>query len=377
MIRFYSSEEKTITGVLIDLPYTGTPYTSVTLYVNDDEYTATWTWDVYGGIYVASGVIHITRNAAGEEISQTQQAQGMGAITAQQGINTVWSSAGEVTISGVDVLSNSESFTLDGVSSSFYGVGLSGTGVYDAPARKGESISVPGRNGNIWVDDGSFENVLVTYPCWMSADFDEKVDDFRAYLSRHSDAYYKLTDTYHPGEYRMGRYAGPFMTTPGTRNKSGRMDVAFDCMPQRFLNSGNEWTELNIGGSTEITNPTLFPAYPVICFQFGTTVTPTGGTLYISFYDLAAEETSSITISWAGGSVGYLDTADMSVRIDRTSPVDSPDWESFAITNPRVKTLGGAGELVLGGGKTIRINDGSGGSLALTHLSILPRWWTI
>lgn len=268
-------------------------------------------------------------------------------------------------------------FTLDGHSTTEWGIGLSAGGVYDAPARKGESISVPGRNGNIWVDDGSFENILLTYPCWMSEEFDANIDGFRAFLALHSDKYYELRDTYHPDEYRLARYAGPFTADPGTRNKSGRMDVAFDCAPQRFLDSGNTWTELNIGGSTEITNPTLFPAYPVICFQFGTTITPTGATLDVIFYDPEEETQCSIVISWAGGSVGYLDTADLSVRIDQTSPVDSPDWESFKITNPRVKTLSGDGELALKGGKTIRINDISGGTYALTHLSILPRWWTI
>lgn len=116
-----------------------------------------------------------------------------------------------------------------------FGVGLSGSGVWDAPARKGESISIPGRNGNIWVDDGSWENIFVTYPCWIADGFDQKVDEFRGWLAQHSDKYYRITDTYHPDEYRLGRFAGEFLATPGTRNLTGRFDVVFECDPRRFF----------------------------------------------------------------------------------------------------------------------------------------------
>lgn len=125
-------------------------------------------------------------------------------------------------------------FTFDERSSTEWGIGLSGTGVWDAPARKGEQIYIPGRNGAVWVDDGSFENIEVAYPCWMSEGFSDRIDDFRAFLEAHADQYYQLTDTYHPNEYRRGRYAGEFEAEPGTRNLSGRFNVVFDCEPFRY-----------------------------------------------------------------------------------------------------------------------------------------------
>lgn len=379
MIRFYSSEEKRLTAVSITLPYTGTAYTSADLYLNDDHYTATWSQNVYGGIYAASGWLIINRDAQGGEISpQRIPAQNMGVIMAQAGMNTVYSPQGEVTIADVDLMPNAESFIFDGLSTSFFGIGLSGTGVWDAPARKGESVSVPGRNGNIWVDDGCFENIFVTYPCWMSKDFSANIDDFRAFLSAHSDNYYMLRDTYHPGEFRMARYAGAFAADPGTRNESGRFDVTFDCMPQRYLATGNEWQPMTIGGRTYGTNPTLFPASPVICYQFDG-VSPGTDRLILAFNDVQTVTTTTITIPAGGGSVYYLDTADYSVRRSIHYEVDSPDWNSFPTIGAKATLSGDGGDLILKPGKTINIYDQSTGTETppLLHLSMLPRWWTI
>ena len=51
--------------------------------------------------------------------------------------------------------------TYDGVDSSSFGVFISGDGVFDAPARRGEMISIPGRNGSLFMDEGVFENITV------------------------------------------------------------------------------------------------------------------------------------------------------------------------------------------------------------------------
>lgn len=155
------------------------------------------------------------------------------------------------------------SFTIDGRTSTEWGIGISAGSAWDAPARRGEKYSVPGRNGDIWVDGSAYENAILNYPCWIAEGFNLEVDDFRDFIARHGDAYYRLTDTYHPDEYRMARYAGGFEAEPGTRNLTGRFGVSFDCDPRRFLLSGETEEEL----TTSITNPTRFIAYPLIRIQ--------------------------------------------------------------------------------------------------------------
>ena len=162
----------------------------------------------------------------------------------------------------------SEYFTFDGKKSSDFGVMISGNGVWNAPARRGTQISVPGRNGDIWVDDGAYENAIVTYPCYIADGFADRVDEFRAWLAAHSYDYYMLYDTYHnplgsrDGTLRKARFLGPFTTEPGTRNLTGHFDVSFDCFPLREYNLRQSIHSVGQAtqGTVEITNPEYQPA---------------------------------------------------------------------------------------------------------------------
>ena len=77
-------------------------------------------------------------------------------------------------------------FEFDGVNSFAYGVFVTGKSVYDAPSRDVESVSVPGRNGDILIDKGRFKNIDITYHCGCFAankfDFARKVAAFRSML---------------------------------------------------------------------------------------------------------------------------------------------------------------------------------------------------
>lgn len=51
-----------------------------------------------------------------------------------------------------------------------------GKGTYGAPSRDIEQIHVPGRNGDILVDNGGWNNVTIKYPnCNILSNFDENV----------------------------------------------------------------------------------------------------------------------------------------------------------------------------------------------------------
>lgn len=275
-------------------------------------------------------------------------------------------------------------FTLDGHSTTEWGIGLSGSSVWDAPARKGESISVPGRNGNIWVDGGSFENILLTYPCWMSEEFDEHVDDFRTFLAIHSDKYYKLSDTYHPDEFRLARYAGPFTADPGTRNKSGRMDIVFDCMPQRFLNAGNEWVQMPVpsesveGGALigTIENTTPFATFPIICFSVTNSGSLADCTCKFRF-ESESGATNSIIISYVVSGHGtygyhYINTEDLTRRFSRNLVTD---WQSIGTNSGPVMITDA--EIKLEPGVTTIYDESTGANPVLQTFRIMPRWATI
>ena len=145
-------------------------------------------------------------------------------------------------------------FNFDGVDSSKYGVYISGEATYNAPARRGEKVSIPGRNGDLIIDEGAYENIPVTYRSFIGTkhkeEFDARIEALRAELVARG-TYRRLTDTYHPDEFRLGAYREGLEVEPTMHNRAGEFDVVFDCKPQRFLTAGEE--EINVGewGETE------------------------------------------------------------------------------------------------------------------------------
>lgn len=163
-----------------------------------------------------------------------------------------------------------KSLIFDGESSRNYGVYITGEAVYNAPERDVEMVSIPGRNGAFALDNGRFENIEVSYPAGIFADnetdFAEAISDFRNFLCSRK-GYVRLTDEYNPGEYRMAIYKSGLEVDPA-QLKAGEFEIVFDCKPQRFLTSG-ETARAVVDGQT-LTNPTLFPASPLIkCKGYG------------------------------------------------------------------------------------------------------------
>ena len=155
--------------------------------------------------------------------------------------------------------------TYDGVDSRDFGVFISGEGAFDAPARRGEMISIPGRNGSLFMDEGVFENITVEYPAFIGtgyeAIFRQKLGNFRSALTSRGN-YKRLTDTYHPDEFRLGVYHEGLEVDPKVITRAGGFTIKFDCKPQRFLLSGEVPQVFTVNGT--IINPTLFASSPLI-----------------------------------------------------------------------------------------------------------------
>ena len=152
-------------------------------------------------------------------------------------------------------------FTLNGVSSTTYGVYISGQGTFNAPARDYNIIPVPGRNGDLVGPEKRFQNGTLVYPAFIYSNFDTNIADFRNFLLS-LVGYHDLTDTYHPNEIRKVLFKGPFDAEVEKKNDAGRFDLEFVCKPQRYLASGNTKTTLTANGS--ITNPTKFASQPLL-----------------------------------------------------------------------------------------------------------------
>ena len=165
-----------------------------------------------------------------------------------------------------------KSLTFDNVNSLDYGVHINGEGVYNAPERDVEMISIPGRDGDYALDHGRFHNIDVTYPAGIGeisqTDFADKISAFRNALASRR-GYCRLEDDYHPDEFRMGVYKSGLEASPVMYNRAGEFDLVFNCKPQRFLKSGEQRTEFTQDGT--INNPTLFESKPLLeLYGYGT-----------------------------------------------------------------------------------------------------------
>lgn len=242
-----------------------------------------------------------------------------------------------------------ERLIFNGINSADYGVYISGDAVYNAPERSVEMVSIPGRNGNLAIDNGRFENITVQYPafCWAEnqSDFAAKLSDFRnAILS--AVGYQRLEDDYHPDEYRQAVYKAGLNVDPTQYNRAGEFTIEFDAKPQRFLVSGETATIFT--GAGTVTNPTRFASSPML------TVTGTG-TVGVGAY--------SFTLQGSAGQVVYIDCEIMEAwTLSGGVRVPANDLIQYA-GNEFPKLQPGANGIALGSG--------------ITRIEVVPRWFKI
>lgn len=159
---------------------------------------------------------------------------------------------------------------LDGTDSRTFGLYINGAGTFSAPAREVSTLQIPGRNGDLIVKADRLQNYDLTYSSFIYRSFDANIAALRAFLLSKT-TYFRLEDTYHPDEYRMAFYRGPFTPSVTQRLNAAKFDLVFNVKPQRFLKSGE--TEITIYSQEVLTNPTRFTARPLIRFSGSGTIT--------------------------------------------------------------------------------------------------------
>lgn len=179
------------------------------------------------------------------------------------------------------------------VNSNDHFVFITGSGTFSAPQRDVEYVSVPGRNGDLVIDNGKWNNIRVTYPASIPDDFEENMSAFRAKICK-LKGYQKLEDSYHPDEYRLGVFADGLEPRTTQRNRGGTFDISFNCKPQRFLKSGE-------------TPIQIMPFY-VIGSELSSQVVPVLGDLTFTVR-CATSDTLSIDVTTYDENIDEIDTA--------------------------------------------------------------------
>ena len=60
-----------------------------------------------------------------------------------------------------------KTFTFNGRNSSEFGLFITGAAVHDGAAYDYEFVEVPGRNGDLILDNGRFHNIEIRYPAFV------------------------------------------------------------------------------------------------------------------------------------------------------------------------------------------------------------------
>lgn len=231
----------------------------------------------------------------------------------------------------------------NGQSSDVFGVVISGSGTYSAPKRKYETFTVPGRNGTLKIDGGSFENISVTYNAAIVHNLNSNAAAMREWLLSPA-GYCRLEDTYHPGEFRLAQFSGGVEFSDFSQFlRAASFNLTFDCKPQRFLKAG----ENPISNPEAVYNPTAFPAKPMIKF----TAAATSGNVVIGNCTIAFD-------GLAAGNTVVLDAETM----DAVN--QSGENANSCVTI--------SGDLVLPPQAFSAVS-----SIGVSDLTITPRWWTL
>lgn len=230
---------------------------------------------------------------------------------------------------------------IDGKSLREFGVLVSGESSFVTAEWQYDRQEIPGRSGDLVIPRKRLANVTVQYPAFIPRDFDMKVKDLRLFLMSGGAAYRRIEDDYSLESYRLGIFAGPMSFETGFLNKSGKMTLAFDCKPQRFLKSGD--FPVMVSSGQKIINPGM-PALPLI------RITGTGdGQLVVG--------SSVVGVTAMSGGI----TLDCDVQNAYNGTIN---------LNNNITITGGWPVLAAGQTEV----SFSGGILAV---EITPRWWTV
>jgi phage-related protein len=228
-------------------------------------------------------------------------------------------------------------FTFNGENTAEYGVYISGEATYNTPDRLVETVRVAGRNGEIIVDDANYSNIELKYPCFIKEDLEEKLGAFAAMLASQR-GYGRLEDTYHPQYFRKAHFERGMTIKTSPYNKAGSFEVAFNCMPQKFLKDGEKKIELMTDG--KILNPTKFESKPLLRVYGTGKITIQGQEITIRSADEYTDIDCEIMEAYKG-------------TVNCNENVMLPD---------NLVLVEGANQITLTG---------------VTKVEITPRWWTL
>lgn len=235
----------------------------------------------------------------------------------------------------------------NGIPSTNYGIHVETPPVYATPERDYEVVHIPGRNGDLVIDNGSYKNVTRKYSISVG-EIDGNFTTLAAGVSEwlHSaSGYARLEDSYESDYFRLAYYVAD-AEMENLFHQAGKMLIEFNCKPARFLKAGERAVPFTTDGS--ISNPTFQKSFPKL-----TVVVSGSGTLTIG--------DQTITISGLTNSTRMVIDSEL-----------QDIYEEGSLTNLNSKVSFSDGFPLLSPGVNTITFTGS-----ITSVEVIPRWWIL
>lgn len=257
------------------------------------------------------------------------------------------------------------------------------------PKRRTKTFQIPGRNGDLIIDDEVYDNYDQQYEIFIDAKdrggLEAAMPRLASWLLS-GTGYCRLEDSYFPEFFRMA-YVPEAHEFLSYFNEYGRGTLTFNCAPERWYKSGE--VEIEVQNGQVLHNPSGFRAWPIL--RVGTygggnitmrhigeeyvlqnngpaIIRPEYDTNYHSIIEGYDHKTASYTFRWtAGYSSNFLDTKEhVFYRLLQTGS-SNPTYSLVDDT----REFNGEFSLMYLGKETEFTWDNN------TQLYVTPRWWTV
>ncbi len=233
-----------------------------------------------------------------------------------------------------------ETFYLDGIDARSVGIQLQAPIEFSEAVPIFEAQTIPGRNGDLIWETGSYENRGASASCFcLQKDVEKAISSAGRFLMG-KKGYRRLETSNDPDHYWMARVENSPRIEQRLRTLSP-FEIGFDCKPQRFLKSGEHAIEFYANG-------VLFNQYGQIALPFITLYGQVAGSLTIGDCMVEVKALDGVL---------YLDS-------DTQNAYNDSGNQNLNINAPIFPVLGD-GEIPIAF---------SGG---IERVEIIPRWWEL
>ena len=233
-----------------------------------------------------------------------------------------------------------ETFYLDGIDARSVGIHLQAPLEFSEAVPISEAQTIPGRNGDLIWETGSYENRSGSASCYcLQREVEKALSSAGRFLTA-KKGYRRLETSDDPDHYWMARVENSPQIATRLRFLAP-FEIGFDCKPQRFVKAGENAVLFTANGS-------LFNQYGQVALPFITLYGQGAGRLTIG--DCVVE------VKALGGTL-YLDS-------DTQNAYNNNGNQNLNINAPVFPVLGdGEIHVAFSGG--------------IEQVEIIPRWWEL